>query len=196
MSRSTRPPRHPPGPTDLVARFRRAREGATAVEFALLAIPFFALIGAIVDTSLTLWASQTLDDALGDAARLIQTGQFQNANVGVTSPTTLIDNLRQQVCQSNGTARPTLFDCTAVKVQVQTFSSLAGSTSDSPVDATTNDWSSNFGTKYANPGAGTIVVVQAAVKYPTWMNVLNVTPKFADGSHLLQSVAVFRTEPF
>lgn len=196
MSRPTRRPRNPLAPTEIIARFRRSRDGATAVEFALLAIPFFALIGAVVDTSLMLWASETLDDALGDAARLIQTGQFQNTNAGVTNTTTLIENLRQQICRSNGTARVTVFDCSSVKVQVQTFSSIASSASDSPVDSTTNDWSANFGKKYMNAGAGTIVVVQAAVKYPTWMNVFNITPKFADGSRLLQSVAVFRTEPF
>lgn len=196
MSRATNQTRRALLPRALIARFHGANDGATAVEFGLLAIPFFALITGIIDTSLTLWASETLDDAMADAARTIQTGQFQTANAGVTDTKTLIENLRQQLCQSNGSTRTTLFDCSKVKIQVQTFASMNAGTPDNPIDSTTNTWSSSFGTKYTNAGASTIVVVQAAVNYPTWFNILNVTPKFADGSHLLQSVFVFRTEPF
>jgi pilus assembly protein Flp/PilA len=73
---------------------------------------------------------------------------------------------------------------------------MAAGKATSPIDGSTRDWSSDFGKSYANAQGGAIVVVQAAVKYPSFTLTLPVTPAFADGSRLLQSVQVFRTEPF
>jgi Flp pilus assembly protein TadG len=178
------------------SRARSARRGTTAVEFGVLAFPFLVLLTGLVDTGLTFWASQTLDDALVDTARSIQIGQFQASNQGVTDTTVLLANLRTQFCQARGKTRPTIFDCPSVKLEVQTFASVAAGTARNPLDAATRGWTADFGTRYANAGASTIVVVQAAVKYPTWFNMLGITPTFSDGSRLLQSVLVFRTEPF
>lgn len=178
-------------------RFRGASDGATAVEFALIAFPFFALVAAILEVSMTLWASETLDDALGEAARTIQTGQFQTENRATTDTTTLVENFRKQLCLANGQPRPTVFDCANVKVQVQVFSSMGASSAEDPIDPSTRDWSSSFGKKYSDPGASVIVVVQAATKFSLFFpNLLPVTPSFSDGSRLLQSVSVFRTEPY
>ncbi|WP_082515132.1 TadE/TadG family type IV pilus assembly protein [Methylobacterium sp. Leaf112] len=183
-------------PHTLVSRFRHARAGATAVEFAILAFPFLALITGIIDMSMMFWASQTLDDALADATRTIQTGQFQSANSGVTDPATILENLRQKLCQVNGAERLTLFRCADVKLEVRVYASMTAGTSTNPVDPSTRDWSTGFGTAYANAQASTIVVVQAAVKYPSFTLMFPITQSFADGSRLLHSVQVFRTEPF
>ncbi len=66
--------------TRTMGRFRRDEKGVTAVEFGLLSLPFFAIIGAILETSLIFMASQILDSAVNDSARLIRTGQAQAAN--------------------------------------------------------------------------------------------------------------------
>ena len=65
------------------ALFARARNflictrGATAVEFALVAAPFFALLIAILQTALIFLAQQVLQTATTEAARLVMTGQAQ-----------------------------------------------------------------------------------------------------------------------
>jgi Flp pilus assembly protein TadG len=59
-------------------RFHADRKGSVAVEFGLVAIPFFALIFAIFQTALVVFTGQVLDTALQDAARLIMTGQAQS----------------------------------------------------------------------------------------------------------------------
>ncbi len=59
----------------LLRRFGRDRRGATAIEFALIALPFFALMMAILETFLTFFASQTIETAVNRGARLIRTGQ-------------------------------------------------------------------------------------------------------------------------
>ena len=56
-----------------------SEDGAVLIEFALLAVPFFALIFAILETSITFLAQQVLDSALQDATRSIRTGQSQTS---------------------------------------------------------------------------------------------------------------------
>ena len=62
--------------TRLVARrFGRGEGGATAIEFAILAPVFFAIIGAAMETALVFFAGQMLDSAVHDTSRLIRTGR-------------------------------------------------------------------------------------------------------------------------
>ena len=61
-------------------RFARREDGAAAVEFAMVAAPFLALMFAIMETALVFFASQTMETAVADRARLIMTGQAQSQN--------------------------------------------------------------------------------------------------------------------
>ena len=65
------------GDTPQVHRMAKNEDGAVAVEFGILAIPFFAIVFAIFETSLTFFAQQVLESALQDATRYILTGQSQ-----------------------------------------------------------------------------------------------------------------------
>src|ERR1041385_7753778 len=58
-------------------RFIRHQDGATTVEFAMVAAPFLAMIFAIVETAIVFFAGQALETAVADSARLIMTGQAQ-----------------------------------------------------------------------------------------------------------------------
>ncbi len=53
----------------LFARFRRSEDGATAVEFALISVPFLALLVAILETALLFWTSQVLEEAVSETSR-------------------------------------------------------------------------------------------------------------------------------
>ncbi len=59
---------------------RNPRGGAVALEFAILAIPFFMWILYIFELSYDLFTQEALDYALQGAVRQIQTGQAQNTN--------------------------------------------------------------------------------------------------------------------
>ena len=61
---------------------RRARRGAVALEFAILAIPFFLWILFIFELSFDLFTQEALDGALQAAVRQIQTGNAQNLSNG------------------------------------------------------------------------------------------------------------------
>ena len=57
--------------------FGRRKDGATVIEFAFLLPPFLLLMFAIIQIAVVFYASQVLETATADAARLIMTGQAQ-----------------------------------------------------------------------------------------------------------------------
>lgn len=62
----------------LSRRLKKAQDGATAIEFALLAIPFFALLFAILELAIIFFISSTLSHAVSESGRQIRVGNFQN----------------------------------------------------------------------------------------------------------------------
>jgi Flp pilus assembly protein TadG len=59
-------------------RWRRREDGAAAVEFALVAMPFFLMIVGVLEIALFFAAGTVLEGGAAAAARLIRTGQIQD----------------------------------------------------------------------------------------------------------------------
>lgn len=57
--------------------------GATAVEFALVSLPFFTMLIGMIETSLFFAAGNVLEGASHEAARVLQTGQAQQSGNAV-----------------------------------------------------------------------------------------------------------------
>jgi Flp pilus assembly protein TadG len=60
----------------ILRRFRRNREGAAAIEFALLAIPFLMLVFATFETFFAFTGEQLMANAVDTMARKIRTGEI------------------------------------------------------------------------------------------------------------------------
>jgi len=58
-------------------RFRKDEDGATAIEFAVVALPFFALLFGIMELALVFFVNSALVHATSEAGRLIRVGNFQ-----------------------------------------------------------------------------------------------------------------------
>ena len=179
----------------------RDQSGAAAVEFALVSLPFLALCGAIIQVAFQIWATQNFDRALQNATRTIFTGQFQSANSAQTDAATLLAALKTTMCGPTTATIANVFNCQAVRIDVATSTSFSSATPSKPVDTTTGTWSTSFGTRYDCAKPGTIVIVTAAVQFPTLFNLLGLNTKKIDSgtgssSSLLTSTAVFRTEPY
>jgi Flp pilus assembly protein TadG len=173
----------------ILRRFRRNEEGATAVEFGMIALPFFALLFAIMETALAFWSTQVLETAVADASRLVYTGQFQNDNGG-KSAADLAKEFQRAVCNNvKG-----LFDCgSMVKVDIRTYTSFPGGVPQ-PVNNGAFD-TSGFG--YQPPGPNQIVVVRAAMEYPVFVSLMNSgQTNLTNGKRLIMASATFRTEPY
>ncbi|WP_245435889.1 TadE/TadG family type IV pilus assembly protein [Methylobacterium sp. V23] len=182
-------------PFRLVDRFRSDSRGATAVEFGLVAIPFFTMLAAIIQISFQVWAAQNLDYAVQKASRSILTGSFQVANSGQRDPAILLGRLRDNLCNS-GALMPA-FDCQSIKLDVTLSASYGNGSVPSPFDSSAGGWSRTAGTQFNCPQPGSIVIVSAAAKFPVFFSFLKLSANtFADGSQLMQSTAVFRTEPY
>jgi len=61
----------------LTKRFRKEEDGATAVEFAFVALPFFALLFGIMELAIVFFVNSALVHATSEAGRLIRVGNFQ-----------------------------------------------------------------------------------------------------------------------
>ncbi len=178
-------------------RFCEDRCGASAVEFAIVSVPFLALLGAIVQTAFVLWAGQNLDNALQDAARSMIVGSFQTANANQSDPAVILAALRANLCGATAQNKIVVFNCQGVKLDVAVSNSFGSAGTPSPVDPTSMTWKPTFGQGYVCAGPGAIVTVTAAVEFPIIFSLLNpVLKTFANGSRLLLSTTVFRTEPY
>jgi Flp pilus assembly protein TadG len=59
----------------LLRRFLKSQTGAAAVEFALVAGPFFFVLGSICETGLMLFTDYLLQNSVQEGARVVRTGQ-------------------------------------------------------------------------------------------------------------------------
>jgi Flp pilus assembly protein TadG len=166
-------------------RFAHGEDGAAALEFGMVAAPFLALMFAIMETALVFFASQTLETAVADSARLIMTGQAQSQSFNAAQ-------FKTQVCSKIGG----LFDCAAgLYVDVKTYSSFGSIDNSSPVDANGNLTTGNFG--YTPGGPGDIVVVRLMYQWPVYASMFGLNlGNMAGNKRLLMATAAFRNEPY
>lgn len=166
-------------------RFRRDQQGATAVEFALIAFPFFALLFAILETAMIFLVGQALESATEDSARLIRTGQAQQSGFDV-------DDFRKSICDQI----VVLFKCPEKLIlDVRTADDFASVDLSTPV---VNGQLEVEDPEHFDAGNGEeIVVVRAFYEWPTVTQFLGEGfTKLANGNHLLTAAAAFRNEPF
>lgn len=165
-----------------VGLFAHAESGATAVEFALIAAPFFALLLAIFETGLVLLMQQALQTATNKAARQIFTGQAAAQNLTAAQ-------FQQLVC-NNGAS---LFTCSNLFVNVQTFSSFSSVSMLNPVQ---NGAFQPNSLSYSLGAPGSIEVVQVFYKWPVYLGPLGFNLSTMNGNiHLLVATTAFRNEP-
>ena len=137
------------------------RDGATAVEFALVGAPFVALLVALIQTFLVFFAQQLLETAVNASSRQIMTGQAQATSMNQTQ-------FASAVCSN----LPILFDCTKLMIDVEVAGSWSSANTGAPTltfDANgnvTNTWQFNTG----NPTD--IVVVRVMYLWPVFMGPL------------------------
>jgi Flp pilus assembly protein TadG len=171
----------------VLRRFRRNRRGSAAVEFALVAPAFFALLFAILETGIIFFAGQVLETVTQTSARTILTGQTQNAGLD------LAHFKSQVICPANSLAS-VLFTCANVYVDVQSYPAFSSITINSQIDGTgTFVVPSN----YSPGGPGQIVVVRLFYQWPQFVTGLgyNIT-NLAGNKRLLVATAAFQNEPF
>jgi Flp pilus assembly protein TadG len=163
--------------------FRDAQQGATAVEFALIAPAFIALIIAIFETTLFLFAQANLQAAATQAGRLLMTGQAQNSNMTLAQ-------FKSAVCPMV----QSMFNCSNLVVVVQSSSSSSGLNTSTP---------QVYNGGVLNPGSydagspGDLMVVQIGYPWSVVSGPLGfVLSNLSNGTAAVWGVAAFRVEPY
>jgi len=171
--------------------FVKDSKGATAVEFALIATPFLALIVALIQTFLLFFAQSLLENAVRQSARQILTGQAQSQDASL-SQTAAMAAFQQTVCNNANV----LFSCGGLMVDVQVASNWSSANTSMPTltynaqGQVTNNWQFNPG------NAGDIVVVRVMYLWPVFFGPIafNMANQ-ANGSRLIMASAAFQNEP-
>ena len=171
-------------------KFWRARlfvdKRATAsIEFAIVALPFLALIFAALQLSVIYFCTQALETFTESNSRQILVGLIQQQNLNAAQ-------YKAQLCAK----LPSLFNCNRFFVDVVSTSAFANANTPLPTltfdsnGNVTNSWSFNPGTP------GDIVIVRMLYQWsvfnlPFGLNLINQT----NGSRLLMATSVFKNEP-
>ncbi|MDR3376467.1 MAG: pilus assembly protein [Ancalomicrobiaceae bacterium] len=168
-------------------QLRRDERGVAAIEFGMIGVPFFAIIFAIVQTTLVFLADQLLETAVNDASRQIRTGQaYSNGTNQAAFKTNVCGKLMLQY----------LIDCNSLYINVTTVSNFSSISLTPPtIDPKTGKLPTT--TTYNIGGSSDIVVVSVYYLFPTLFS--NFGLSMADqsnGTRLLGAVAAFRNEPF
>lgn len=177
----------PGGRRLILRRYRRSQSGVTAIEFAMVAPPFFALMLAIFEVGIMLFSEYVIEHGVSKAARMIRTGEVQTAALTKSDFKTLVcGNLASYL------------DCaTDLHVDVRAFDDFDLVSLPEPLtaegeltaDVTTN---SQF-----QPGAPfQVVVVRVYYAWSLFAPGMTYMSNMSGGRRLIAAGAAFRNEPY
>lgn len=169
----------------LFRRWARDTRGATAVEFAIISIPFLALIVASAQTAIVYFEQQALQTAADQSARALMTGSAQLAN-------TTQAGFQNIVC-----GYAVNFTCADLMVDVESANSYSNlnpqplSPTYNASGAVTNTWA------YSPGNPGDIVILRVMYDLPVIGGPLGFSlANQANGDALLVGTAVVKNEPY
>lgn len=163
---------------------RRRREGAAALEFAFIALPFFLLLFAILEVGVVFVLDAVLKNATDDASRLVRTGQAEK------------DGFTEARFKSELCARMSVFsgDCPSrVTLDVREIEQFTNPDLRDPI---VDGQLEPDGLGYESGQPGSLMVVRAWYRHPVVTPMLQQSlSRLKDGSTLLSATVAFRNEP-
>ncbi len=154
-----------------VMTLRRDARGGAAVEFALVAVPFLALLFAIIETATVFYAGAMMEAAVQDAARQVRVGQARTEA-----------EFREALCARIGPAA----DCAQIEIEVR------------PINGFTDAEGWTPGPAGFDPGqAGQIILASARHERRLMAPDLGLGLANRPGNRrLIAAASAFRNEPF
>lgn len=169
------------------ARDRRAkRDGASAVEFAMVAFPFFFMMFAIIEIGMIFVTDAILENANLETGRLVRTGQA--AGQQLTAP-----QFKAHLC-----SRMSIFasQCdTRATVDVRPIPQFRNQ---KPPDPLANGVSFNTSELIYDTGApGSLMLIRVWYRQPLFTPFLaQALSRLGDGNTIMMSTTTFRNEPY
>ncbi|HEY0236194.1 MAG TPA: TadE/TadG family type IV pilus assembly protein [Afipia sp.] len=173
----------------LVRRFSKSRRGSAAVEFALIAPLFFALIFAIMETAMVFFAGQVLETGTQDTARMLFTNQAQNSAWDQSK-------FKNDLCSRVSA----LLDCAGIAFDVKSYPAGTPANLSDPINAQGQFVSTGFSYSPPAPNSANVVVVRTFYQWPLFVtkfgyNLANIGSGNDNSKKLLTATAAFHVEP-
>jgi len=175
-----------------IRRYFKNREGTAAIEFAILAIPFFMLLFAILELAIVFFINSTLTHSVSEASRQIRTGNFQACGSQ--------DKFKELVCANmqglgNCEKRLRIDVVTDNSFNTITLPAPPAPPDPDPSDPTAEDIENGA---YTNTVASAPVIVRGLYYHklvlpPQLTRLENISGK---GIRLLSATTAFKNEPF
>jgi Flp pilus assembly pilin Flp len=166
-------------------RFRRDQSGATAIEFAFVAAPFFFMMFALIELGVLFVLDVALDSAVSHTGRLIRTGQAHERAMSVSE-------FREAVCGRMGVFESQCDERLLVDVRV--IPRFTDEDPPDPVDE--NGELSDSGLLFAIGGPGDIILLSAWYPQPLFTPLISQGAERVAGHRVLNVTTAFRNEPF
>lgn len=170
----------------------RDNRGAAAIEFAIVALPFFLFVFGIIGFGLYFFTANALENGVENAARKIRTGEAQKSELTV-------GEFRKLVCDEVGT----YIDCNKLRVLLQSSSNWSGISPVSCTDAKGNLVSSTGSADDAvsdySGNESEVVLVTLCYKWDLaqTLSFLHLgSGAGGSGPAIVQAATAFRTEPY
>jgi Flp pilus assembly protein TadG len=165
----------------ILRRFIGNRKGSTAIEFAILALPFMVLIFAILEIAVMFLVDSGLDAAVHTTVRQVRVGNASAWNLAT---------FKSKVCAQLSLS----FSCsTNLKVRAVVITNMASVSKINPIVNGQLSVTESFNVG----GTGDYVLVQA---FLTWDPVLRLYTfaggHLSNGSYVLGATQLFKNEPF
>lgn len=164
--------------------YLRRTSGATAVEFALVGVPFTFLLIGIIEISLMFAAMSILHGATNEGARLVRTGQVQQTTGDPE------DLFASAVCAH----ADTLLNCSRLSYEVVRIPSFASFADFAPQ---TDDDGNFVPRPFDAGGVNDTVLIRTYYRYPLLTPFIGgLLADGPDNTKIMMSTLVLQTEPY
>jgi Flp pilus assembly protein TadG len=187
----------------ILRRFARSQDGAAAIEFAILSIPYFLIVFAILETFIAFIGEQVVSNGVEVMARKVRTGEIRSTSANdpafrTTFRTAFCNEISIMIsCSASEIATPSklYLDLRSFSTYADIPTSIPRQSSAQYADLKTSD----FG--YSPGGAKSINMLRAYYRWPVITDLVRpllTSVRTSDGSSsfLIVATATFQNEDY
>ncbi|CAN5138492.1 pilus assembly protein [soil metagenome] len=165
---------------------RRNRDGSSAIEFAMVAFPFFFMMFAIIEIGMIFVTDSILENATIETGRMIRTGEVAGSSMSASQFKTQLCN-RMSIFASQCPSRAT--------IDVRVINQFRNQNPPDPMASGTSFDSTQLGYQPGQPGS--LILIRVFYKQPLFTPFLaQALSKLGDGNTIMTATTTFRNEPY
>lgn len=173
----------------MLRRFRRSKDGATAIEFAALAMPFLLLAFAILESCIGFAAQQAMANISDDVARQVRTGQPELKGITESALEDIVCN-RLAIVTTNGCK-------TRLSIDLRSFTTFQAAAAAAPLKFTADNDIDTSEFAVSPGGSMTTNMIRMVYRWPVMVDFLRASMGNIKGNDtLFFATTTWLNEPF